>query len=245
MNNSINTNPIATSANGIKVFQHPESHSHRPDLDQEVIGRIELPTDNTFVRTTVDMGRVIGKDHLVKTNDHDIIVWLQRGNRPGKSRMVLKPADDTSLVTVILCVCNEPEDNPASVLNGKWILVTLFEGQPGEREPFDRAFADGKNPEGLRKAEEFWACHALSPTYEELHMLDGTMTSEQACAIAKTLLKQMDLDLMEYVQVECAVRDDIVDSAMSLDPFKTVDEIKELIEHHRYGYRINPDGYNY
>lgn len=245
MNNSINTSPIAISANGIQVFEHPEGHSHRPDLDKEVISKIELPVDGTFVRTTVDLGRIIGKDHLVKTNEHDVIIYLQRGNRPGKSRMVLKPADDTSKVTVILCVCDEPKDSPASTLNGKWVLVTLFEGEPGEREPFDRAFADGKNPEGLKKAEEFWANHALVPTDEELRMLDGIMTTEQACAITKILLKQINLDFMEYVQVECAVREDIIDSAMSLDPFKTIDEIKELIEHHRYGYRINPDGYDY
>ena len=171
MNTIINTNPIAISANGIEVFEHPEGHSHRFDLNKEAISKIELPVDGTFVRTTVDLGRVIGKDHLVKTNEFDTIVYLQRGNRPGKSRMVLKEADDTSKVTVILCVCNEPTDNPASVLNGKWILVTLFEGEPGEREPFDRAFADGKNPEGLKKSKEFWACHALVPTEEEMKLI--------------------------------------------------------------------------
>lgn len=245
MNTVVNTNAIATSSNGIQVFAHPEGHSHRPDLNAEAISKIELPTNSTFVRATIDLGHIIGKDHLVKTFENDYIVWLQRGNRPGKSRMVLKEAADTNFVTVILCVCDEPEDNPASVLNGKWVLVTLFEGQPGEREPFDRAFTDGKNSDELKKSEEFWATHALVPTEEELHMLDEVMTTEQACAIAKMLLKQMDLDFMEYVQVECAVRDDIVDSAITLDPFKTIDEIKELIENHRHGYRINPDGYDY
>jgi len=240
-----NTTAIGYTANGKLVFSCDESHSHRPDLDKEVISKIEIPSDTTFVRTTIDLGRVIGKDHLVKTDENDTIVWLQRGNRPGKSRMVLKPAEDTSFVTVILALCAEKEEGNPDVTMLKWILVTLFEGQPGEREPFDRAFVDGKNPEGLKKAEEFWTNHALVPTEEELRMLDGVMTAEQACAIAKMLLKQMDLDFMEYVQVECAVREDIVDSAMSLDPFKTIDEIRELIEHHRYGYRINPDGYDY
>lgn len=56
-------NLIAVSKNGIEVFSHPEGHSHRPDLNAEVISKIELPTDRTFVRTTVDLGRVIGKDH--------------------------------------------------------------------------------------------------------------------------------------------------------------------------------------
>ena len=159
---------IGVSKNGFEVFEHPESHSHKPDLNAEVISKIILPEGETFYRNTIDMGKVIGKDHLVETKKNDVIVHLRRGNRPGRSRMVLKPADNTSKVTVILCVCNEPEDNPASALNGKWVLVTLFEGKQGEREPFDRAFADGKNPEGLKKAEEFWATHALVPTEEEL-----------------------------------------------------------------------------
>ena len=167
----MDTNIIGISANGIEVFEHPEGHSHRLDLNEEAISKIELPVDSTFVRTTVNLGRIIGKDHLVETDEHDTIVWLRRGNRPGKSRMVLKEADDTSMVTVVLCVCNEPADNPASALNGKWVLVTLFEGKPGEREPFDKAFADSKNPEGLKKAKEFWSCHALVPTEEELEKI--------------------------------------------------------------------------
>ncbi len=164
---SINAiNPIAISANGISVYNHPESHSHRPDLNAEVINKITLPDDSTFFREVVDLGRVIGKDHLVETQEKDTIVYLQRGNRPGKSRMVLKEAEDTSFVTIIACVACEEEGTPTELV-GKWILVTLFEGKPGEREPFDRSFADGKNPEGKAAAEAFWATHALVPTEQE------------------------------------------------------------------------------
>ena len=254
MNTSINTNPIAISANGIQVFEHPEGHSHRPDLDKEVISKIELPVDGTFVRTTVDLGRVIGKDHLVETDKYDTVVWLQRGNRPGKSRMVLKEADDTSMVTVILCVCNEPEDNPASALNGKWVLVTLFEGEPGEREPFDRAFADGKNPEGLKKAEEFWSCHALVPTEEELAQIEIN-DIKIARAILRMLIDEMDLGFHERTEVYYASDGDIIDSwkrevcypdgTRKITPINTVDEIQETIDWHIDGYARNPDGYDY
>ena len=167
---TINLNTIAVSANGTPVYSHPESHSHRPDLNAEVISKIVLPEDNTFYRNTIDIGRVVGKDHLVETDKDDIIVYLRRGNRPGESRMVLKPADDTSFVTIIACVAQEGDDTPAELV-GKWVLVTLFEGKQGEREPFDKAFADGKNPEGLEKAEEFWETHALVPTEEELKQI--------------------------------------------------------------------------
>lgn len=159
---------LGTSINGINVYCHPEGHSHRPDLDAEAISKIMLPKDNTFFRGTVDLGRVIGKDHLVETEEGDTIVYLQRGNRPGKSRMVLKEADDTSLVTIIACVAREEEGTPAELV-GKWILVTLFEGEPGEREPFDHSFKN--NPEGKAAAEAFWAKHALVPTEEEMKLI--------------------------------------------------------------------------
>ena len=171
INNIIN-NVLGTAANNIKVYRHPESHSHRADLNTEVIGKITLPENDTFFRTTIDMGRVIGKDHLIETHTGDQIVYLQRGNRPGLSRMVLnRVPDNTQFVTAIFCVCREEPGTPDELV-GKWILVTLFEGKPGEREPFDRAFASAdKDPEtakALAKAWAFWATHALVPTDEEL-----------------------------------------------------------------------------
>lgn len=165
---------LGTSSNGINVYYHPEGHSHRPDLDMETISKIALPEDKTFFRATVDLGRIVGKDHLVETTEQDTIVYLQRGNRPGKSRMVLKAARDTSFVTIIACVCREEEGTPIELV-GKWILVTLFEGKPGEREPFDRSFADGENPEGKAAVEKFWSNHALVPTEEELEKIKQQM----------------------------------------------------------------------
>lgn len=172
-----NITPIAISANNIPVFAHPESHSHRPDLNAEAINKINLPEDNTFFRCTVDMGRVIGKDHLVETEKDDLVFYWKRGNRPGESKMVLKDADDTQYVTVIACVAREEEGTPAELV-GKWILVTLFEGCPGEREIFDRSFEkkyeDEKVMDAYRHSCDFWRCHALVPTEEELEQIKNT-----------------------------------------------------------------------
>ena len=235
---------IGTSLNNIPVFLHPESHSHRPDLNAEVIGKIVLPEHDTFYRNTIDIGRVIGKDHLVKTDKHDTIVYLQRGNRSGMSRMVLKEADDTSFVTIIACVAVEEEGTPAELV-GKWILVTLFEGKQGEREPFDRAFADGKNPEGLKRSEDFWATHALVPTDEELEQINIS-DEKTARAIARMLVYEMDLDFMERVQVSCATDSDIINFwGRWNDPINTIEEIRGIIEEHIDGYARNPDGYDY
>lgn len=248
---------IAFSANGIPMYIHPESHSHRPDLNVEVISKIVLPEDNTFYRNTIDLGRIIGKDHLVETDEHDTIVYLQRGNRPGRSRMVLKEADDTSFATIIACVAKEEDGTPAELV-GKWILVTLFEGKPGEREPFDRAFTNADIDEGVaaakEKAEAFWATHALVPTEEELEQIEIDDVSI-ALAICDMLIDEMDLGFHEHTQVYFASRGDILDSwkimghypdgSCKLDPVNTVDEIRETIEWHIDGYARNPDGYDY
>lgn len=172
MNNTINNiAAIALSANGIEVYTHPAGHPHREDLLSETISKIVLPEDSTFHRETVDLGHTIGKDHLVETTDEDYIVYFRRGNRQGETRMVIKEAADTSLVTIILCVAHKDNETPNELV-GKWVVVTLFEGQPGEHEPWDNAFIDADIDAGIAagkaKAENFWANHALVPTEDEL-----------------------------------------------------------------------------
>lgn len=176
MNNNIITaiTPIATTANGVDVYAHPAGHPHRPDLLAETIGKIILSEGKTFHRETVDLGRVIGKDHLVETNPEDYIVYLRRGNRQGETRMVIKDAADTSFVTIILCVARKDEETPDELV-GKWVVVTLFEGQPGEREPWDNSYIDKDVDNNVMsaylKAEKFWAKHALVPTEEEMKQI--------------------------------------------------------------------------
>ena len=145
------------TASGEIIYRHPQGHSHRPDLDAEAIASIVIPEDATFHRQQVDMGHVIGVDHLVETNDGDEIVYFKRGNRTGESRMVLnRTPKETSKVFVVLCKNNDETDP----LFEEWCLVTLFEGEPGLPEPWSR----GGDTE---EAKAFWATHALVPTDEE------------------------------------------------------------------------------
>lgn len=148
---------FGTTKDGIQVFSHPEGHPHREDLLEETIAKIEI-NGAPFIRETVDLGRVIGKDHLVETDKNSVIVYRRRGNRAGLSRMVLnKPADDTTKVTIVMCQCDDTEPEYA----GKYVVVTLFEGNPGEREPWDASIQN--NPDALARSKAFWACHALVP----------------------------------------------------------------------------------
>lgn len=173
---------LGISKNNIEVFDHPESHLHFDgDLLSEVIGKVNL--EGTFhPLETIDMGRIIGEDHLIETDKWSPVLHMARparydengdvvSIRPGESRMTFEPAEPTRFISIGLCVCDE--ENDPNGLNGKWCIFTVFEGKPGEREPWDRAFADGKNPEGLQKAIEFWEgtesspAHALSMTKQE------------------------------------------------------------------------------
>lgn len=152
---------IGYTQNGIPVYEHPvASHSHRRDLDREAIGKLVVDKGQTFIRETVDLGRIIGVDHLVETADGDLIAYARRGNRAGDTRFVLnREAAPTSKVTIVACVDRDPGET-----QGLLCLVTLFEGEPGDREPWDQNL---KTPEAKAQAEAFWANHALVPTKEE------------------------------------------------------------------------------
>lgn len=146
-----------TTNDNKKVYLHPQaSHSHRPELNEEVLSKINIG-DNTFIKEVVDLGRVIGKDHLVETTEEDKIVLLDRG-RGYPSRMVIgRDPENTTKATVIIAKCG-PEDGEE--WDDKYVLITLFEGEPGEPEPY------GRN-ENNQNAIEFWKTHALVPTEEE------------------------------------------------------------------------------
>ena len=155
---------LGTTNNGINVYKHATaSHSHRPDLDAEVINKLTITEGQTFLRETVELGRVIGEDHLVETDENDLIAFARRDNRMGETRFVLnRAAKPTTLVTVIACVDRDPGET-----QGKWCLFTLFEGEPGCREPWDDSL---KTEEAKAEAKTFWDCHALVPTEEERKM---------------------------------------------------------------------------
>lgn len=168
MNTNIEMMKLGESKNGVTVYQHPTSHVHiDKTLVTEVISKLTIEGGYHF--ETVDMGRVIGNDHLIETSENTPVFYAVRPYsyeplklRNGESRMTWNNAKPTPYITIGLCVDTDPDE-----LQGKWCIFTVFEGKPGEKEPWDRAFEDGKNPEGLKKAEEFWANHALSCTEQE------------------------------------------------------------------------------
>ena len=159
------------------------SHSHREDLNEEVISKIVVG-DQPFVRETISLGRTIGKNHLVERKPGDELYRYARNGRSHGSVFALnREGEDTDKATVVIAK-GGPEDGE---LDGKLVLVTLYEGDPGMPEPYGR-----NDNEECRK---FWDTHALVPTARErLEMLRE--------------LKRDDIARIEYSQVlfETAVK---------------------------------------
>jgi len=148
------------SNDNIKIYNiNGVSHSHRMDLNEEVISNINIG-NRSFIRETISLEREIGFDHLVETTEEDEIVLLDRG-RGYPSRMVPgRKAEPTQKVFIVIAK-GGPEDGE---YNGEYILVTLFEGDPGMPEPYGRY-------EGNQDCINFWANHALVPTKDEMAMI--------------------------------------------------------------------------
>lgn len=139
-----------TSKNGIEVYIHPTSHIHNEGILEETIANIELPTDSSFIRTTINLGHVMGYDHLVDRREGDKVVMIQRGNRAGLTPIIInQQPKETCLVTFIACVDTDPDE-----FQGKWCIITCFEGEQGMPEPWDRKCEN--NPELKAKCEHYW-----------------------------------------------------------------------------------------
>ena len=155
---------IAYTKNGVPVFSHDEAHPHRMDLAEESIGMLTVPetpadpADRSQTRhcEVLDMGRVIGKNHLVETDEDDAVFFAKRDDRPYPSRMVLKETADETRLTVVLFYAE-----------GKWILWTNYEGEDGLPEVGCDRYNNG-TPEFQQKCREFWATHALVPNENEI-----------------------------------------------------------------------------
>lgn len=161
MNNKV----LGTTKDNINIFFHEEfSHPHREDLITETIGKIEIK-DRGYIRETIDLGRIIGKNHLVDIDEYDTTIMWTRPKHQGPSKMVLsKQAPATSKVTIIICQ-NQNQDEDF----GKYFLITLFEGEAGLPEPWNKGIQN--DPIALAKSKDFWRWHALVPTDKERELI--------------------------------------------------------------------------
>lgn len=221
---------VYKTKDGIEVYVvDGVSHSHRDDLNEEALGMIEIG-DRGFVRDVIPFGRTIGVDHLVETKDGDEIARMSRNGNEYETRFVMnKEAEPTDKATVIIAK-GGPEDGD---LEGKYILVTLFEGDPGMPEPY------GRN-EGNPDCISFWENHALVPTPEQRVMIKAEQQLVLETENTRTFIAAKDVPMSVYSpsqnrNVQAVVAFDpgssriIIDFGKDASPYKNADEIAKSL----------------
>jgi hypothetical protein len=137
---------------GEVVIDRHQSHIHGEVVRHlpEALARIDARGQIFFVEE-VDFGRPIGETICVATSDADEIVYAQRAGRRGLTRFVKNrvPAP-TAHVTLVL----KQDDRDRRT----YVLITAFLGRKAEKEPWDQNI---RTADERRRAEDFWAAHAL------------------------------------------------------------------------------------
>lgn len=221
---------VYKTKDGIEVYViDGVSHSHRDDLNEETLKMVEIG-DRGFVRDVISLGRTIGVDHLVETKDGDEIARMSRNGNEYETRFVMnKEAEPTDKATVIIAK-GGPEDGD---LEGKYILVTLFEGDPGMPEPY------GRN-EGDSACISFWENHALVPTPEQRAMIKAEQQLVLETENTRTFIAAKDVPMSVYSpsqnrDVQAIVVFDpgssriIIDFGKDASPYKNADEIAKSL----------------
>lgn len=130
--------------------QHLLAHPEAAELLEEAVAKVTLP--ESFLLTTVDMGREIGTNACVKAADVENIHFAVRTGREFPSRVLPgQEPEPTSLFTVI---AGKQED-------GSWLLYTGFAGPSAPREPIDQYFADKRDSNEFAESVKFWTENGL------------------------------------------------------------------------------------
>ncbi len=141
--------------------QHLRAHPDVLDVLGEAISKIELPTDGEFLKTTVDLGRVIGRSGAVETDpiQYDEQTWFaHRIGRDGPSRVVLD-TEGPEVSTVAILAFQARDRSTGKIQPGKYILATAWIGSAeAEREPWDKGI---KTERERQAALRYWCSHAL------------------------------------------------------------------------------------
>lgn len=138
------------TADGVVVkidLTHMKAHESVLPLLEQVIPNMVV-ADQVVVKTSIDMGQIIGLTDCVETTQYDEIVYAKRPGRPGKTRFVMnRKQQPCSHVTVIM-----------KRIGDHFRLLTSFIGHVAEKEPFDKSI---RTDEEFMQSKHFWDRHAL------------------------------------------------------------------------------------
>lgn len=150
---------------GEKVYDQSPSHIHENAAPyiKEALQRVHSESRKKF-DAVVDFGKPIGISSLVMTTDNDNIVFAQRVNRKGLSRLVKnRKGKPTSTLLIGL---KKAEDEPDA-----YLVATSFIGLPSKNEPWDT-----KTEEERKESCAFWNKRAI--IYGTEPLVQGTETTK-------------------------------------------------------------------
>ena len=213
---------LAKDANGHDIYRivddaHMQAHTIALSDIKEAIEKAGY--EPPFGMLTVDLGRTVGPDNCIKTNENDRVENMIRKGRKAESRIVFgKAPEPTSKLTIGICKDDD----------GLQTLFTAFTGELAPKELSDPRLTDEERP----AAEAFWTGHALVCQPEELE------DSEKARVIVK--IEEMRKSLMDagYYTKES------IDKICELEQ-QYLDECEEIAaECQEEGYPSHGDNYD-
>ena len=120
----------------------------------EAVSKVEY--NGAFFMAPIDLGHVVGVNHLIRRPADEMVQMLRRKGRAGKTPCVFHQVAPATSKLVVGIAHDE----------GKDVVFTAFYGELSPREPWDDSIQN--NPELLKESKDFWATHALIVTKDQI-----------------------------------------------------------------------------
>lgn len=134
---------------------HMAAHSDVKMEDiAEAVSKVEY--NGAFFMAPVDLGHVVGVDHLIRRPADEEVQILHRKGRAGVTPCVFHQVAPATTKIVVGIAHDDGND----------VVFTAFYGELSPREPWDESIQG--NPELLKESKDFWAAHALIVTEDQI-----------------------------------------------------------------------------
>lgn len=134
---------------------HMAAHSDVKMEDiAEAVSKVEY--NGAFFMAPVDLGHVVGVNHLIRRPADEKVQMLHRKGRAGVTPCVFHQVAPATTKLVVGIANDE----------GKDVVFTAFYGELSPREPWDDSIQG--NPELLKESKDFWADHCLIVTKDQI-----------------------------------------------------------------------------
>ncbi len=144
--------------------QHPAVLANIPEALEKVVDQLQSYKDDSFIKKTVDLNKVIGKREAIELKGNEEVYYAQRMGRRTLTKFVRGvEAEDCSCITFIVSKVNDK----------KFRLITAYIGYSAEKEPLDPAI---KTEEEFNRAKEYWSKTAMIEGTQAIYQ--NTITTE-------------------------------------------------------------------